>query len=103
MRRPQPMQEIYLDDAGTARFRENKIVSYLLNICGQKGIADMNMLAVIPFNAEDREQFAQLIGYSVSGYGELSYVSSDSCSEADMKAEFLQEQKPKPKKKKGPK
>ncbi len=38
----------------------------------------MNDLAIIPFDNEDREQFAQLIGYSLSGYGSLSYVSNDS-------------------------
>ena len=27
------------------------------------------------FTAEDREQFAQLIGYSMSDFGELSYVT----------------------------
>ena len=29
----------------------------------------------MPFSNEDREQFAQLIGYPFSGWGELSYVS----------------------------
>ena len=27
------------------------------------------------FTKEDRQQFAQLIGYSLSGYGELNYVT----------------------------
>jgi hypothetical protein len=35
----------------------------------------MNHLAEMDFSAEDREQFAQLIGYSLSGFGELDYVS----------------------------
>ncbi len=34
----------------------------------------MNDLAVKDFSDEDRCQFAQLIGYSISGYEELSYV-----------------------------
>ena len=36
---------------------------------------DMNKLACMNFSNEDREQFAQLIGYSVSGICDLDYVS----------------------------
>jgi hypothetical protein len=35
----------------------------------------MNNLALLPFSNEDRVQFAQLIGYSLNGFGELPYVS----------------------------
>lgn len=45
----------------------------LLDLCRVKGICDLNQLAILPFDKEDRQQFAQLIGYSVEGYGELSY------------------------------
>jgi hypothetical protein len=31
----------------------------------------------MPFDREDWEQFAQLIGYSLDGFGELSYVSQE--------------------------
>lgn len=55
------------------RFVENKIVSYLLD----NGGIDLNKLAVLPFDDEDRQQFAQLIGYSVSGYAGLNYVSDE--------------------------
>jgi hypothetical protein len=58
---------------GVERFKENKIVSYLLDA----GPIDMNALAIMRFSNEDREQFAQLIGYSVCGFCELSYVSED--------------------------
>lgn len=64
-----PQQPIVTDDSGTARFKENAIVRFLLD----DGPNDMNRLARMPFSAEDRRQFAQLIGYSVSGYEELSY------------------------------
>lgn len=37
----------------------------------------MNKLAMLDFSKEDRQQFAQLIGYSLDGYGELSYVDDD--------------------------
>ena len=55
------------------RFTENKIVSYLLDA----GPFDMNQLAVMNFDQGDSEQFAQLIGYSVSGFSTLSYVSNE--------------------------
>lgn len=38
----------------------------------------MNALTQMDFTDDDREQFAQLIGYSLSGYGDLSYVSNES-------------------------
>lgn len=37
----------------------------------------MNHLAREDFPREDREQFAQLIGYSLDGFGTLSYVSDE--------------------------
>lgn len=67
-----PIQPIE-DDNGTLRFKPNKIVQYLLDA----GPFDMNHLAVIPFPQEDREQFAQLIGYSLTGFSELSYVRDE--------------------------
>lgn len=75
---PQPMQPVMKDHNGVARFRENAIVRYLLD----HGGIDMNRLAVRDFAQEDREQFAQLIGYSISGYHELSYVSDESAARA---------------------
>jgi hypothetical protein len=44
---------------------------------------DLNDLAIMDFSVEDREQFAQLIGYSLSGFGDLSYVRSDTYAAAD--------------------
>jgi hypothetical protein len=49
----------------------------------------MNSLAVMTFSREDREQFAQLIGYSVSGFGELSYCSKKSVQLADTIADVM--------------
>lgn len=65
-----PMQPILLVD-GIARFKQNAIVRFLLDTYPD---VDMNRLACIGFSEEDRSQFAQLIGYSVSGYGDLSYA-----------------------------
>ena len=60
--RYQPMQPVETDTSGVLRFRENKIVTYLLD----HGGLDLNDLARIEFPREDRDQFIQLIGYSVS-------------------------------------
>lgn len=49
----------------------------------------MNKLALMPFADEDREQFAQLIGYSVSGFGDLSYAQPKTVGAADEQAEKL--------------
>lgn len=71
MAKKHPMQPIALDSEGVARFRANPLVRFLLDA----GPFTMNTLAVLPnIPAEDRAQFAQLIGYSVSGYGDLSYA-----------------------------
>lgn len=80
-----PLQPVILDKAGVPRFRENAIVTFLLD----SGPFDMNKLTVMPFSEEDREQFAQLIGYSVGGFGELSYVSHEAYEAAQGEAERL--------------
>ncbi len=67
------MQQIVRTSDGVIRFRENKVVSWLL----ENGGIDMNRIAIQGFDADDREQFAQLIGYSVSGFGDLSYASDE--------------------------
>lgn len=84
-----PMQPVYLDDHNIARFKPNKIVQFLLDA----GPFDMNKIALMEFSKGDREQFAQLIGYSVSGYGDLSYVSSKSVVKADEKVHTLLKKK----------
>ena len=73
-----PTQDMHIDENGTVRFKENKIVSFLL----ENGGFDMNKLAVMDFSQEDRIQFAQLIGYSFGGFSDLSYVTDASYVEA---------------------
>lgn len=68
-----PIQPFDLDASGVIRFKENKIVSFLL----EKGPYDLNKLSMMDFTQEDREHFAQLIGYSKSGWSGLSYVSDE--------------------------
>ncbi len=78
---PHPHQPLGTDENGTLRFKQNKIVRFLIDM----GPFDMNKLAMMNFSDEDRVQFAQLIGYSRSGFGDLSYVS-DEAYEAATKA-----------------
>ena len=68
-----PIQPLEKDSHGVLRFKENKIVRYLLD----NGGITLNDLATMDFSQDDSEQFAQLIGYSLSGFGELSYVSDE--------------------------
>jgi hypothetical protein len=93
-----PIQPIEKDGHGALRFKANAIVRYLLD----KGPFNMNHLAMQGFTQEDQEQFAQLIGYSLSGFGELSYVSNETyeaaammqstgMSEADARNAYLRE------------
>jgi hypothetical protein len=57
----------------------NAIVKYLLDTHPKE---NMNSLALLPFSKKDRVQFAQLIGYSICGFGELPYVSDKAYEEA---------------------
>jgi len=90
---PHPMQPIVLDEHGRPRFKQNAIVRFLLDFSQGKGIG-MNELAMMPFSPEDRVHFAQLIGYTVSGFGELSYADPEVVSKADAEAELLTMEKP---------
>lgn len=70
---PHPIQPLYLSRGNVIRFRENGIVRFLLD----SGPFDMNKLALMKFSQADREQFAQLIGYSFGGFEELGYVRDE--------------------------
>lgn len=73
-----PIQPLVTEN-GVVRFRANAIVRHLLD----HGGIDMNALARMTFSDEDRAQFAQLIGYSLSGYRSLGYVSDDAYRAAE--------------------
>jgi len=69
-----PSQPLVADKYGTVRFKENHIVRKLLD----EGPFDMNQIEMWDVSREDRVQFAQLIGYSLDGFGELqSYVRDE--------------------------
>lgn len=73
MTQKHPIQPLALDEHGVLRFKQNKIVRYLLD----NGGIDLNQIARLDFPDEDREQFAQLTGYSLSGFADLGYVSDE--------------------------
>lgn len=69
------------------RFKENKIISWMLNMGGEGKKFNLNDIVLKyhlgEFNQEDLVQLDQLIGYSVSGFGDLSYVPQDEVAECD--------------------
>jgi hypothetical protein len=73
-----PMQPLCQNGDGVVRFKANAIVRYLLDA----GPFDLNQLTLIPFAQEDWEQFIQLIGYSLAGFGELSYIPDETYDKA---------------------
>ena len=71
---------------GIARFRENPIVSYLLEIAP----TDLNEIGMrFHDNPAAYAELAALIGYSVSGWGDLSQSDEESVARADEEAEAL--------------
>lgn len=84
-----PIQPLAKDAKGVLRFKENAIVRHLLDT---HPACDMNRLACMDFTDDDRQQFAQLIGYSLGGYSELqSYVDDEAYSTAAHMADGLDE------------
>ena len=65
-----PIQPFVTDEHGTVRFKDNAIIRYLFS----HGKIDLNQIAMMDFTKEDRQQLAQLLGYSLDGYSDLSYV-----------------------------
>lgn len=82
-----PVQPLYKTDSGVVRFKPNAIIDYLFN----SGALDLNKIAAMPFTQDDREQLAQLLGYSLSGFGTLSYVTDETYSLAAMQSSTTEE------------
>ena len=68
-----PIQPVREDAHNVLRFKDNAIVRHLLDWATERGMG-LNEMAMMNFSDEDSQQFAQLIGYSLSGYSELNYV-----------------------------
>lgn len=70
---------VWVDDI--IRFKENPIVRYLLD---SHPTVDLNDIARLPnITTDDRSQFNQLIGYSVSAYSGLSCANEQHVGEAN--------------------
>ena len=82
------MQPIVIDKNGTPRFAENRIISKLLEVA-RIAEYDLNCIHMDAqegkFSIEEIEQFNQLIGYSVSGFGEISCHRGLTIKNADKK------------------
>lgn len=85
MRHTQPDQPLFEDEDGVTRFQPNAIVNYLLSWTRARGLG-LNELAEMDFPIADREQLAQLIGYSWDGFQDLSYVRDSTISRIAEKA-----------------
>lgn len=83
-----PMQPVHITEGGIARFVANRIVDDALDTAAGQGF-DMNHIALLAlqgrYTKDEQMQFAQLIGYSVDGYGSLSYTTDLSYEEAQAK------------------
>jgi hypothetical protein len=83
-----PLQPIIFDKRGVARFKKNAIVDQLLDFASMHGF-DLNRIAMLPFDKNDRWQFNQLIGYSVSGIGDLDCCDKKELEIADQIVEKM--------------
>lgn len=82
---PHPMQPVVMGHNGRERFKMNHIICWLF----ESGRMSLNDTAALPVPVEDHMQLAQLLGYSIQGYGELSYVTDESYDAAVVAAEKL--------------
>ncbi len=85
-----PIQPLVQDAHGTLRFKENAIVRHLLDWAQPRGMG-LNELSCLDFSDDDHQQFAQLIGYSLGGYGDLNVVDDEAYAVAANMSDGLDE------------
>lgn len=83
-----PMQPVENDGDSVIRFKQNKIVRFLLDFARDRGTT-LNELHLMGFSRDDWNQFSQLTGYSVSGFGDLSFANRALVAAADEAAEAI--------------
>jgi len=87
-----PIQPFIIDSQGVLRFKKNKIVDFLLD----NGGIDLNRLWRLwgsgLFPIEDMEQFYQLIGYSISGFNEMSNFTDETVNQINKLADEFRQQ-----------
>lgn len=88
-----PMQPVVIAKDKIICFKENPIIQWMLDMGREGKRFDLNTIAIVSsglgWKKEDHMQIAQMLGYSVSGYGDLSYASKKSIQEADALADKL--------------
>jgi len=72
MSKHQPMQPVEIAADRVVRFKKNQIICDMQELCAKHGL-DLNDIACREYSKDDRSQLMQLIGYSVSAYGGLSF------------------------------
>ncbi len=78
-----PLQPLERDSNGTLRFKENRAVSALYEQLRLLRIEPWALLARdANVTKDDLRQFAQLIGYSLSGVSELPYMDEETLEAA---------------------
>ncbi len=95
-----PNQPIVLAEDGCIRFQKNEIVRKLLDFATARGYS-LNEIAQEFYNSDDYVQLMQLIGYSVSGFGDLSCAPKKLVRKADKIEEKMCREIEKEKKKNG--
>lgn len=85
-----PIQPLVTDEHGTVRFKANAIVRDLLDYSSRGGFG-LNEIAVRAYNREDREQFAQLIGYSHEVLEAASRMLAHGETEQEARLKYLEE------------
>lgn len=83
-----PLQPLHLKN-GVMRFKDNAIVSDLLDFATPKGFDMNHIVGSGKYSQDDLEQFAQLIGYSLCGFHELYYVSDETAVIASVVARCI--------------
>lgn len=76
-----PLQPLVRDEHGVVRFKQNAIIDWLF----RTGQLDLNRIAIEVQQQgwqEEAQQLVQLLGYSLSGYGDLSYVTDEAYERA---------------------
>ena len=87
-----PMQPLVMED-GIVRFKRNAIIDRLVF---REQTISLNKIAQWissgAVSAEDAEQFWQLLGYSVSAYGTMSFVRPETVAKADKLEKDLEDE-----------
>lgn len=78
----EPAQPVGFDKQGEVRFIPNRIVKDLLDKASQHGMDIDSLTNDEKYSDEEWRQFAQLTGYSLSEYSDLSYVDDRSAGVA---------------------